>query len=172
MHSGEMIPLERIERSILVIRQQRVILDVDLAKLYGVSTGSLNQQIVRNLDRFPADFMFQLTLEEKGDVIASCPSLRAVKFSRALPRAFTEHGALMVASVLNSPRAVQVSLFVVRAFVRLRAALIAQKEVAAKLDELEGRCDARHRSVLDALRRLLTPPEEPKKAPIGFKPKR
>lgn len=166
------IPLEGIERNILVIRGQRVMLHPDLALLFGVTNKRLKEQVRRNKDRFPEDFMFTLTTEETAEVAAVCGHLRGLKFASSLPFAFTEHGAVMLANVLNSPRAVQASIFVVRAFVRLKAALGIQKEMAVKLDELEKRCDARHRSVLDGLRKLLGPPvDEPRKAKIGFKPK-
>ena len=115
-----LVPSERIERSILFIRGQKVMLDADLADLYGVATKVLNQAVKRNMDRFPGDFLFQLTAEEKAEVVTDCDHLAKLKFSPVLPYAFTEHGAIMAASVLNSPQAVEVSVFVVRAFVRLR----------------------------------------------------
>src|SRR5438552_16891680 len=111
------VPLERIERLIYIIRGQKVMLDVELAALFGVSTKRLNEQVKRNRSRFPLDFMFRLTPQEKNEVVAICDHLQSLKFSSTLPHAFTEHGALMLASVLNTRRAVEVSLFVVRAFV-------------------------------------------------------
>src|SRR5579871_3477473 len=111
-----LIPLERIEGAILSLRGEKVILDVDLAVLYGVTTGALNQAVKRNLSRFPTDFMFQLTEAEKTEVVTNCDSLARLKFSPHLPHAFTEHGALMLANVLNSERAAQTSVQVVRAF--------------------------------------------------------
>ena len=111
---------ERIEQSILLIRGQKVMLDSDLAELYGASTKAFNQAIKRNGDRFPADFMFRLTEEEKREVVTNCDHLRKLKFSNALPAAFTEHGAIFAATVLNTPRAITVSLYVVRAFVKVR----------------------------------------------------
>ncbi|GAG13577.1 unnamed protein product, partial [marine sediment metagenome] len=132
------IPIEQVEKTILLIRGQKVILDTDLAKLYGVTTKRLNEQVKRNRDRFPEDFMFQLTHQEKVDVVAKCDHLSRLKFSPALPHAFTEHGAIMAASVLNTPRAVEASIFVVRVFVRLREMITAHKELARKLSELEG----------------------------------
>ncbi|MGD0012332.1 MAG: ORF6N domain-containing protein [Terriglobia bacterium] len=104
------IPVERIEHAILLIRGQRVMLDADLARLYGVSTKRLNEQVKRNRDRLPEDFMFQLTPDEKAEVVANCDHLQRLKFSPALPYAFTEHGAIMVASVLNTSRAIEVSV--------------------------------------------------------------
>jgi hypothetical protein len=112
-----LIPVERIERSIFLIRGQKVMLDADLAELYGVTTKRLNEQVKRNRGRFPADFMFQFAAKEKIEVVANCDHLSKLKFSPVLPNAFTEHGAIMVASVLNTPRAIQTSVLVVRAFV-------------------------------------------------------
>jgi hypothetical protein len=171
----------RIAQRILVIRGQKVMLDADLAALYDVPTKRLNQQVKRNADRFPDDFMFQLGRAERDEVVANCDHLRRLKFSPTMPFAFTEHGALMAASVLNTPRAVEVSLYVVRAFVRLRETLAAHKGLAAKLEELEQKTEAlalRHdtlaantraqlRQVFDAIRELMSPPE-PKRRPIGF----
>jgi ORF6N domain-containing protein len=107
-----LIPLEQIERSILFIRGQKVMIDRDLAKLYGTTTKKLNQAIKRNRARFPSDFMFQLTLGEKQEVVTDCDHLKGLRFSPVLPNAFTEHGAIMAASVLNTPCAVQASVFV------------------------------------------------------------
>ena len=133
--------------------------DADLAELYGVPTKRLNEQVKRNANRFPADFLFRLTRTERDEVVANCDHLKRLKFSRALPYAFTEHGALMAASVLNTPRAVEVSLFVVRAFVQLRETLGAHKELAKRLDELESRIERKFSShdqaiagILDAIR--------------------
>ena len=114
------VPIGTIQSSILLIRGQKVILDADLAELYDVPTKRLNEQVKRNIDRFPPDFMFQLNLKEKEEVVANCDHLSRLKYSPSLPYAFTEHGAIMAASVLNSPRAVEISVYIVRAFVRLR----------------------------------------------------
>ena len=165
-----------------MIRGQKVMLDADLAELDGVTTKRLNEQVKRNRARFPTDFMFQLTAEEKAEVVANCDHLARLKFSPALPHVFTEHGAIMAASVLNTPRAVAMSVFVVRAFVRLREILASNKELAKRLDELEQTTEAmglQHDSfarntraqlkqVFDAIRELMTPPEPQKKRPIGF----
>ena len=107
-----LIPVERVEEAIILIRGQKVILDSDLARLYGVSTKRLNQQVKRNSDRFPEDFMFQLTKKEKLEVVANCDHLSLLKFSPVLPYVFTEHGAIMAASVLNTPRAIETSIFI------------------------------------------------------------
>ena len=145
--------------------------DADLAALYGVPTKRLNEQVKRNAGRF----VFQLSRDERDEVVANCDHLRRLKFSPTLPFAFTEHGALMAASVLNTPRAVEVSLYVVRAFVELREALATHKELAKRLDELESRLErklATHdqaiAGILEAIRQLMTPPEPPKKRRIGF----
>ena len=138
-------------------------LDIDLAVLYGVTTKRLNEQVKRNRDRFPEDFMFQLAEKEKAEVVANCDHLKMLKFSPHLPYAFTEHGAIMLATVLNSPVAVQASVQVVRAFVKLREMLASHKDLARKLDEMEKKYDAQFKIVFDAIRELMTPPEKPKR---------
>ena len=162
-----LVPMERIERAIFVIRRQKVMLDADLAELYGVLTKVLNQAVKRNKERFPVDFMFQLTKEEKDEVVTNCDHLKRLKFSPTLPHAFTEHGAIMLATILNSPVAVQSSIQVVRAFVRLRQMLASNADLARKLDTLERKYDAQFKVVFDAIRQLMTPPE-PKRQQIGF----
>jgi len=158
---GSIVALERIESVILLIRGEKVIIDADLAKLYGVATKRLNEQVKRNLERFPEDFMFALTPEEKAEVVANCDHLQRMKFSKALPYAFTEHGAIMAASVLNTPRAIEMSVYVVRAFVRLRRLLATHKELAAKVAELErvlGTHDRRIVALVEAVKKLMQPP--------------
>lgn len=154
---------------ILAIRGQRVLLDADLAAVYGVSTKALNQAVKRNAERFPGDFAFQLTAREVSGMRSQ--TVTASKRNvRHRPWVFTEHGALMAAAVLNSRQAVQMSLFVVRAFVRLRRVAAVHGDLFRKLDELERRVgahDAQLRAVFDALRRLMMEPEKPKKR-IGF----
>jgi len=166
------IPIGQIEQRILLIRGQRVMLDADLAMLYGVPTRVLNQAVRRNLKRFPQDFMFKLTQPEKDQVITICDHLKNLKYAKALPNAFTEHGAIMVASVLNTERAVQTSVFVVRAFVKLREMLSTHKELAHKLAALERKLqnhDESIRSLVVAIRQLMRPPEpETPKKRIGF----
>jgi hypothetical protein len=162
------IPPERVESRILLIRGQRVMLDSDLAELYGVTTKRLNEQVKRNRERFPADFMFRLRDAEKLEVVANCDHLQKLKFSPALPSAFTEHGALMLASVLNSRRAVEVSVFVVRAFVKLREMLASNRDLARRLDEMEGKYDAQFKVVFDAIRKLMRPPQK-RRPRIGFR---
>ncbi len=141
------IPIGQIEQQILLIRGQRVMLDADLAVLYGTTTKRLNEQVKRNQGRFPEDFMFQLTKKEKAEVVAICDHLAKLKFSPVLPNAFTEHGAIMVASVLNTKRAIQVNVFVVRAFVKLREMLSTHKELAHRLAELERKLQNHDQSI-------------------------
>ena len=166
------IPIGQIEQRILLIRGQRVMLDADLAMLYGVPTRVLNQAVRRNLKRFPQDFMFKLTQPEKNEVITICDHLKNLKYAKALPNAFTEHGAIMAASVLNTERAVQISVFVIRAFVKLREMLSTHKELAHKLAALERKLqnhDESIRSLVVAIRQLMRPPEpETPKKRIGF----
>jgi hypothetical protein len=162
-----LIPTERIERSILLIRGEKVMLDADLAEIYGVETKVLNQAVKRNAIRFPEDFMFQLTEREKMEVVTNCDHLVRIKFSPHLPFAFTEHGALMLANVLNSECAALTSVQVVRAFVRLRQMLASNAELSRKLAALEKKYDAQFKIVFDAIRQLMTPPE-PKRREIGF----
>jgi hypothetical protein len=165
--STSIIPVERVDRSILVIRGQKVMLDADLAELYGVPTKALNQAVKRNADRFPADFMFQLTEEEKKQVVTICDHLKRLKYSPAPPFAFTEHGAVMLASVLNSPVAVQASIAVVRAFLRLRQLLATHGDLAKKVAVLERKYDAQFKVVFDAVKKLMAPDEGTRKK-IGF----
>ena len=161
-----------IETSIQTLRGERVILDADLARIYGVATRVLNQAVRRNKEKFPGDFMFRLNRAEARQLSRSQLVMGSQKHRdpRFLPYAFTEHGAIMAANVLNSPRAVQMSVFVVRAFVRLRQMVGAHKEVAAKLAELERKVashDGNIRALFEAIRQLMAPPE-PKKRKIGF----
>jgi hypothetical protein len=168
--SGHLIPTERLDSAILEIRGERVMLDYDLAAIYGVTTKALNQAVKRNRDRFPADFMFELTLDEKDELVTNCDRLAALKHSSSIPYAFTEHGAVMLASILKSKRAVEVSVFVVRAFIRMRRMLADQRRFAIKLAELESKSAAHDKNfqiVFAAIKQLMQPPE-PKKKRIGF----
>jgi hypothetical protein len=162
-----LVPAERIERSILLIRGHKVILDRDLALMYGVTTGNLNKAVSRNLDRFPVDFMFSLTRKE----------FENLKFhfgtsswggTRKPPRAFTEQGVAMLSSVLRSPRAVRVNIEIMRAFVRLRQMLATHADLARRLDKLENKYDSQFRVVFDAIRELMAPPPAPPRKRIGF----
>jgi hypothetical protein len=178
--------VEQIESRIFVIRGQKVMLDADLAELYGVETKRFNEQVRRNIERFPEDFMFQLTPGEYANlksqfVTSSLRSQFATSNNsvgepagrggrRYLPYAFTEHGAIMAASVLNSPRAVETSVQVVRAFVRLRQILASNAELSRKLATLEKKYDIQFKAVFDAIRQLMTPLDPKKKRSIGFAP--
>ncbi|MBL4752233.1 MAG: ORF6N domain-containing protein [Flavobacteriales bacterium] len=186
MANTDLIPAEKIDRSILLIRGQKVMLDTDLAQIYGVKTKRLNEQLAcvpspealaagdktgrvkRSADRFPSDFMFQLTKEEKDEVVANCDHLQNLKYSTTNPFAFTEHGTVMLASVLSSPVAVSASIQIVRAFVKLREMLATNKDLTEKLGSLERKYDHQFKVVFDALRELMNP-LKPKRARIGFK---
>ena len=166
----DLIPTERIENSILLIRGQKVILDNDLSRLYGVTTKRLNEQIKRNRKRFPGDFMFQLNFQEVKSLRSQFATSNIGRGGRRyLPYAFTEHGAIMAANVLNSQRAIEVSVYVVRAFVKLRQMIASNKELAKRLDELEKKYDSQFKVVFDAIRELMTPVEPPPKPRIGFR---
>jgi hypothetical protein len=167
------VALDRVESLILSIRGRRVILDSDLARLYGVTTSRLNEQVKRNPDRFPPDFMFRLSRQEFTALISQNATSKGRGGRRKLPYVFTEHGAIMAANVLNSDRAIEVSVYVVRAFVRLREMMGANKEVAAKLGELERKVashDEAIRSLVTAIRRLMNAPVPARtRRPIGFR---
>ena len=165
--STELIPAERIETKILLLRGQKVILDRDLAALYGVATKALKRAVKRNLDRFPDDFMFVLDNQEVAILRSQIVTSSSWGGERYLPMAFTEHGVAMLSSVLNSPRAIQVNISIMRAFAQLRALLSTHADLARKLDDLEKKHDAQFRVVFDALRRLINPPE-PSRKQIGF----
>jgi len=166
----EIVPLQNITSRIYRIRGLRVMLDVDLAQIYSVTTKRFNEQVKRNRNRFPSDFMFQLTKTEKADVVANCDHLSSLKYSPHLPYVFTEHGAIMAASVLNSPKAVEMSVFVVRAFVRMREFLSMNKELAEKLQELEEKVTEHDQAIsglIQAIRELMGTGLQ-KSKPIGF----
>ncbi|MBF8250877.1 MAG: hypothetical protein HW382_505 [Deltaproteobacteria bacterium] len=158
---------ERIERSILLLRGQKVMLDSDLAELYGVETKNLVRAVKRNLKRFPSDFMFQLTKEELDNLRFHFGTSSQWGGRRYTPYAFTEQGVAMLSSVLNSEKAIEVNILIMRAFVKLREMIASNKDLAKRLDELEKNYDAQFKIVFDAIRQLMTPPE-PKKKKIGF----
>jgi hypothetical protein len=169
--SKAVVKVGSIQQRILLVRGLKVIIDADLAEFYGVPTRRLNEQVKRNRERFPEDFMFRITPDEKAEVVASCDHLKKLKFSKALPFAFTEHGAIMAAAVLNSPRAVDVSVFVVRAFVQLREVISGHRELARKLAELERRLsdhDGQILALVEAIKQLMDPKPPPKPRRIGF----
>ena len=164
------IPVERIEKAILLIRGQKVMLDSDLAALYGVETRVLKQAVRRNRKRFPSDFMFELTKEENRSLRSQNVILEPGRYSKYLPFVFTEQGVAMLSSVLNSERAIEVNIAIMRVFVRLREMMGTHKELAFKLVELEERLeghDEQIRSIFEAIRQLMMPPE-PTKKKIGF----
>lgn len=168
--SESLIPIERIELKIYAIRGERVILDSDLAEIYGVETRVFNQAVRRNMERFPEDFMFQLTPEEQNSLMSQIViSNKGRGGRRKLPLVFTEHGALMAANILNSPRAVEASVQVVRAFVRMRNMLASNAELAKKVEALERKYDANFKVVFDAIKKLMAPPPSAK-SKIGFLP--
>ncbi len=164
-----LIPVERIEQSIFLIRGQKVMLDSDLAELYGVTTKRLNERVKRNFSRFPEDFMFQLTESETQLLRSQIATSKKGRGGRRYPPyAFTEQGVAMLSSVLGSERAVQVNIEIMRAFIRLRRILSSHVELARKLDTLEKKYDAQFKVVFDAIRQLMAPPA-PKRRPIGFR---
>jgi hypothetical protein len=165
----EVIPIERIARAILVIRGETVMLDSDLATLYGVTTGNLNKAVKRNAERFPTDFMFQLDAEEVANLKFQF-GISSWGGRRRLPYAFSEQGVAMLSSVLNSERAVKVNIAIMRAFVKLRETLEINRDLARKFAELEmrvGRHDEEIAAILEAIRQLMLPPEKPRRE-IGF----
>jgi hypothetical protein len=162
--------ITKIETKILLIRGQKVMLDADLAELYGVETKRLNEQMRRNIERFPEDFMFRLNAEEKAEVVANCDHLAKLKYSPTLPYAFTEHGALMLGNILKSDRAIEVSLMVVRAFVQLRQMLSTNAELSRKLVAMEKNYDIKFKAIFEAIHQLMSPTDSKKKRPIGFAP--
>jgi hypothetical protein len=163
--------IAQLESAIYLIRGQRVMFDSDLAAIYGVTTKRLNEQVRRNISRFPEDFAFQLTAEELTNLRSQIATSSFHGGRRYRPWVFTEHGAIMLASVLNSDIAAQASVRVVRAFVRLREMVAANAQLAAKLEEMERRLDSHDEAIVDlfaALKQLLEPPEPPKRREIGF----
>jgi ORF6N domain len=165
----EIVPIGQIAQSILVLRGQRVMLDRDLAALYGVETRALNQAVKRNSDRFPEDFVFTLSREEIQRISQTVTSSARLKFSKQV-RAFTEQGVAMLSSVLKSDRAIRVNVAIMRTFVRLRQTLESNRELAQKFSELErrvGKHDNEISAILEAIRQLMAPPENPRRE-IGF----
>ncbi|HLE41477.1 MAG TPA: ORF6N domain-containing protein [Nitrospirota bacterium] len=161
-----LVAMEVVEKKIVLIRGQKVILDVDLSELYRVPTKVFNQAVKRNIDRFPKDFMFQLTADE-ALAIRSQFVTASKRNIRYLPYAFTEHGIIMAASILNSQRAIDASVYVVRAFVKLREMIASHKDLVKKLDELEKKYDGQFQIVFEAIRQILEVEDKPKRK-IGF----
>lgn len=163
--------LKAIDSLILTIRGHKVLIDADLASIYDVETRTLNQAVKRNIERFPEDFIFQLSATEKSEVITNCDHLNHLKFAKSLPFAFTEHGAIMAATVLNSKQAVSMSVFVVRAFVQMREQLAANREILKRLAEIDRTLlqhDAGLRDIYRKLLPLLQTAPIPSKRRIGF----
>ncbi len=162
--------MDSLKQNIFVVRRERVMLDNDLARLYGVTTKRLNEQLNRNRHRFPKDFAFRLTLAEAKEIAASRSQNATLKKGQNIkhpPHVFTEHGAIMLASVLNSRVAVQASVYVVRAFVQMRTALMEYADLSHRIDTLEATYDHRFKKVFDAIRDLMMPPLQPQRR-IGF----
>jgi hypothetical protein len=168
VNKKSLIPVDRIEKAILLIRGQKVMLDADLAELYGVETKMLVRAVKRNINRFPTDFMFQLSKEEFDNLRFHFGTSSVWGGRRYPPYAFTEQGVAMLSSVLRSRRAIQVNIEIMRAFIRLRQMLASHVELARKLDALEKKYDAQFKQVFEAIRQLMAPPE-PKRRPIGFR---
>ena len=164
----QIVARETVERRILLIRGHKVMLDADLAELYGVTTGNLNKAVTRNIARFPEDFMFRLTTDEFNSLMIQ-NGRSSWGGSRKLPRAFTQEGVAMLSGVLRSQRAAQVNIAIMRAFVKLRELLASHKDLAQKLDALEQKYDASFRVVFDTIRELMAPKELPPGQQIGFK---
>ena len=164
---GNLIPVEFIEKRIFYLRTEKVMIDRHLAEMYGVDTRILNQAVKRNIKRFPPEFMFQLSKEERDEVITICDDLAALKFARTMPFAFTEHGLAMLSSVLNSDRAIQVNIEIIKSFVRLRKLLATHKELPKNIEDMEEKYDDQFRIVFQAIKQLLQEEEKPKRK-IGF----
>lgn len=166
---NSIVPTEVIEKKIYLIRGQKVMLDSDLAELYGVATKVLLQAVKRNSNRFPSDFMFQLNYQEVASLRSQIVTSKTGRGGRRyLPYVFTEQGVAMLSTVLNSERAIQVNIAIMRAFVKLREMIASHKDLAKRLDELEKKYDAQFRVVFDAIRQLMAQPE-PKEKKIGFR---
>ena len=169
----DLASVELIQSRIMVIRGEKVIIDRDLAKLYGVSTKVLNQAVTRNRKRFPPDFMFRVIKDEKDELVTNCDRFRPLKHSSIMPRAFTEQGVAMLSSVLNNDRAIEVNIAIMRAFVELRKVSSSHKQLAQKLRDIEERLEDHDESIdaiFEAIQQLLKPPEKPRKR-IGFEVK-
>lgn len=165
-----LVPNELIASRILLIRDQKVMVDADIAELYGVTTKRLNEQVKRNIDRFPNNFMFELTKEEKSEVVANCDHLEKLKFSPVLPKAFTEHGIMMVANVLTSERAIKVSIQIIEVFVKMREMILSNTELLLRMEKLErsiGKHDMQISQVFQLIKQSVK--EESERKQIGYK---
>ena len=170
MKHVQLVPSDLIEQRIFLLRGQRVMFDRDLAEMYGVETKYLNRQVRRNRERFPREFMFQVTNKEKNELVTNWHRFASLKHANVLPYAFTEHGVAMLSSVLHGKRAIHINILLIKVFVKLREILANHKELALRLKELELRISKHDDSIsaiFDAIRQLMAPPEKPKR-PIGF----
>lgn len=171
MTKSALIPLEQVQQRIFLIRRHRVMIDRDLAELYGVETKHLNRQVKRNRERFPGEFMFQLTKREKDQLVTNWHRFLSLRHSITLPYVFTEHGVAMLSAVLNSERAVAMSIVIIKAFVRLREVISRNRELAQKLELLEMKVDKHDQeiqTIIEAIRQLMQPPEK-RRRQIGFR---
>ncbi len=164
---SNIVPLDLIERRIFFLRGEKVMIDRHLAELYGVETRILNQAVKRNKKRFPVEFMFQLSRDERDEVITICDDLSPLKFARTMPFAFTEHGVAMLSSVLNSERAILVNIEIIKAFVKLRKIIATHEDLKRKIEEMEAKYDENFQIVFEAIKQLLVEDEKPKRK-IGF----
>ncbi len=169
MKKVAIVPYERILNTIILLRGKKVMIDRDLADLYGVQTKVLNQAVKRNIKRFPPDFMFKLTNTEKNKVVTDCDHLNDLKFSTQLPYVFTEQGVAMLSSVLNSERAIQVNIQIIRTFTKLRELLSTNIKLRQKIESMEKKYDVRFKQVFEVLKQLLMKEVKTKKTPIGFR---
>jgi hypothetical protein len=165
----KVIPQEIIQNKIFTIRDKKIMFDKDLATLYGVETKALNQAVKRNIERFPADFMFQLTREEAASLRSRFVTLKRGQHLKYAPYAFTEHGILMLSSVLNSKRAVQVNIQIMRVFTKLRTMMTVHQDLKKKINGMERKYDHQFKAVFEAIRQLMAPEPDKKKVPIGFR---
>ncbi|MBA3066799.1 ORF6N domain-containing protein [bacterium] len=165
---SNLVPVEIIVNKIYLIRGQKVMVDRDLAELYGVLTKRLNEQVKRNIKRFPEDFMFQLTAAEKNKLVANCDRFKTLKHSTAAPYAFTEQGVAMLSSVLNSERAILVNIQIMRTFTQMRRMMLSYKDLKATIEEMESKYDKQFHIVFQALKQMLEPPPAPPRRKIGF----
>lgn len=173
MSNKEIVGRQDIESRIFLIRGRRVMLDTDLAVLYGVETKYINQQVNRNCERFPETFMFRLSPGERDELVAICNRFKNLKHSSVMPRAFTEHGVSMLASVLKSKIAVKISIGIIETFIKLKEMFSAHRELAGKLRDLERKIehhDTEIKALFDAIRELMPKIDDTHKPPIGFKP--
>ena len=165
--STALIPIETIETKIFLIRGKKVMLDTDLAKLYEVQTKVLNQSVKRNIKRFPEDFMFQLNKYERDELVTNCDQFKRLKHSTSLPYAFTEQGIAMLSTVLNSERAINVNIQIMRTFTKLREMIESHKDLKRKIEDMEKKYDKQFQIVFEAIKRLIEPEIKPKRK-VGF----